>query len=781
MGHITFEHDGRITSKTPKQWLPVAAEIGVYARDFSGRSDIAANVGPNIGGKFSTACWTPLLADLDVNTDTCLPGYTPDRVNFSDPVFQLGAMPFVGAVTHEAAHARWTCWTPRDLGLRTKADKEVWTQALVEVVIALEESRIETLAAAKQPDKRDALAQCALSIVLKDFKVNNTLFGASISLALTVGRYALLSRDEIDRFRDLIEPYLPMGLMSRLEALIREYHRLPVKLAMDKAGPGDDYFAQMHDIASRWLVAIRETAAAVAEARKAESEARKAAEEAAAEAEPVEEDEDTPETDMEGPEDGSSVSGSGGAGAGEGEGSEGGAGAPETTPDASDEPAEDEETGEGAEGSEEPAEGTEADTEADTSGAEIEGEGSDLGEDPSDEGDGADSDEDAEGASDEPERDMGQPQPDLSSGIPGEDATGGRSVVVIVFEAPEPDAAPADAPEAEDAPEDEAPDLGDALRGEAGKAAMERENEALEEREKQVAERMMQDKAEDAARRSESKELMEKRHVTGTGQSGFGEYEDRSRGEARKPEPGERIAATRLAKTLERITFHDRTVVKRDRVVPGGKLRPRAAVAQAADRARGGHAQIPVWRAKERHHSPETPVKVAIATDVSGSMSGNEIPSAVLTYVLSNAVAGIDGEVATATFGNRGFLVNRAHERAETVQSWEANGSFEAFREAALLLDNELNLLDGNGARILVVFTDAHFVRPDHKEYAGTFMRLCKQRNVAVIWCSYDETPCQNFGHGTILRLTGSPADIANTLGEAIVQEVSKVESRRSA
>ncbi len=870
MGHLTFTHEGRADKRTPKHWLPLASQIAQYARKFAGRTDIIANVGPGIGGKYGTACWSPMLADLDVNTDTCLPGVAPDRVDFHNEIFQLGALPFVGAVTHEAAHARWSCWVPLTFVERTKAGREQWTQALVEVVIALEESRIEKLAVEKDPSKRDALAQCALSIVLKDFKVNNTLFGASISLALTVGRYALLSTDEIDNFRTLISPYLPLDLMPRLESLIREYHAIPAHLA--KTGePGDAYYEAMHDIASRWLIAIRETAAAVAVAAPApeaestrddddsaapstdESDAADADEpaeddsddsddapaedddaedvsdapevdddlDAADDDEPADEDvvapedgedadedesgepvadEDSPAGPEEGDEDAPAEAG-GADGEGAGEGSSEGA-EPRDSGDPQDEPVEDEDglaegaadsptpedsdasdaseelEGDGAESdapvddsTDEPAD-SDMDDETGDSEAGYDDEDSDLGEEGEYEDSDMDSDSDTDAGA-EPARDARAPQPDLRSGIPGEDAVDGRSVVIVVeFE----DAA--EAAEDDDA-EDEGPDLGDALREEAGKASMDREGEALEERAEKVAEQKIADKSADHARNDEADAMMERRH--GSGKSGFSDYAARSAMEPRKPEPSERVAANRLAAMLERITFHDRVVVKRDRVLPGGKLRPRAAVAQAADRSRGGRTQVPIWRAKERHHSAETPVKVGIATDVSGSMSGNVEPSAVLTYVLSHAVSTIDGQVATATFGNAGYLINRAYERSDTVQRWKANGSYEAFRDAALLLDNELNLLDSDGARILVVFTDSEFVEPEHAAYARTFMRLCKQKNVAVIWCSYNETPCENFGHGSIVRLEGSPADIANTLGEAIVHEVSKIEAKRSA
>lgn len=904
MGHLAFTKEGKVRQGTPDAWLPVAAQIARFARKLSGRGDIVANVGPGVGGQYATACWSHYLADLDVNTETCLPGYTPDRVNFEDPVFRLGALPFVGAVTHEAAHAAWTAWTPYDLGLRAKAGSEPWNRATIEIVVALEESRIERLAVMKHPENRDALAQCALSIVLRDFKVNNTLYGASLSLALTAGRYPILSVDEIDRFRSLVEPHLPLGLMARLEALIREYHAMPIRMAKGGDPMTDADYARMYDIASRWLIAIRETATELEAARKRE-EAREAAraerERAAAEAAAEDEDEDEPETDdtddepaedvdsEDEPEDEDVPSEDDAdeeseptedeapeaddpaepAPADEGDededGEDEGASEPAETGDPSEDadddaeaveaddeydeesevagaerPSEDMESGSAPEastagesgpesddtdvvdysdedddeGAPEPSEDVEdedSDADSDEDSDEDENateDGSDAGQDDLDLGNEEDTDEapptaagreyddestgpgeptgdlddnsdidhryDEEGDEDYdvdlPDRDVRQPQPDLRSGIPGEDEEG-QIVVVIVFD------------ENEDAPEepetDEGDSLADDIRSAAGEAAMDREADALDERAEQVAERKIADRAADGERHAMSAAAMAEQH--GESSHGFSTFCDSHRMAARDPKPGERIAANRLAGMLERITFHDRAVKKVDRLVPGGKLRPRAAVAKAADRSRGGRAEIPVWRAKERRHTAETPVTIGIMTDVSGSMGGNVEPSAVLTYVLSQAVSQIDGKVATAVFGSRGYLVNRAYERTTKVQPWQARDGHEAFREGALLIDEELNLLDGEGARILVVFTDSELVNGPDAEYASTFMRLCKQKNVAVIWCSYHETPISNYGHGAVLDLSGSAADIANTLGAAILKEVSKVEASRGA
>jgi hypothetical protein len=626
MAHLDYAEAGAKREdkrRTPDAWLHVAADVARYARDLISRGDVVANVGPGIGGPYGTACWTPALADMDVNTDTCLPGYAPDKVDFLDPVFQLGIMPFVGAVTHESAHARWTPWVPLTLMERAKAGAEPWDKATIQVIVALEESRIETLMArACDKHQRDALAACALSIVLRDFKVDDTPFGASISAALTLARSALLNRSEIARFRALLLEHLSADTLDALAALWTEYHDLH-PYEWDETVP-EAYYAAMFSIAERWVNLVKD---------------------------------------------------------------------------------------------------------------------------------------EAEG--------KGEP-----SGLPGDEGEGGEGVVITFC-----DADGAGTPSDDD--EGEGGALDEALRKIAGDAAMEREAEDLDKRGEKLVERKIADKAADHERRDAAAEIHRKHAPESHGYSSFAaSHKD----DPRKPTGAERAAASRLGGMLARITWHDKAITKVMRVLPGGKLRPRAAVQKAADRARGGRAEVPIWKAKERHHTDDTPIRVGILTDVSGSMGHLSKPSAVLTYVLSNAVASIEGQVATAVFGNHGYLVNRARERADVVQEWYALDGTEAFREGALLLDKELNLLDSvGGARILVIFTDSHLVSWTDAEYAKTFMRLCKAKGVTVVWANYREEPDSNFGYGALVAVTGDAAEIATQIGKAIVAEVEKVENARGA
>ena len=76
-----------------------------------------------------------------------------------------------------------------------------------------------------------------------------------------------------------------------------------------------------------------------------------------------------------------------------------------------------------------------------------------------------------------------------------------------------------------------------------------------------------------------------------------------------------------------------------------------------------------------------------------------------------------------------------------------------------------------------MIFTDSYFVNGTDATYARTFMALCKAKGVAVIWANVDGAPTDNYGYGTRVAVSGSPAQIAETLGKAVLAETKKVEA----
>jgi hypothetical protein len=123
-------------------------------------------------------------------------------------------------------------------------------------------------------------------------------------------------------------------------------------------------------------------------------------------------------------------------------------------------------------------------------------------------------------------------------------------------------------------------------------------------------------------------------------------------------------------------------------------------------------------------------------TDISGSMSSAMEPMAVTNWVMSEASRRIQARVASVYYGEGVFGGLRPGEHLEKVKVYAAPDSTERFDEAFKALDGALDLLRGNGARLLVIVSDFCYT-PDQLRAAEKWLARCKQSGVAVINLPY--------------------------------------------
>ena len=313
----------------------------------------------------------------------------------------------------------------------------------------------------------------------------------------------------------------------------------------------------------------------------------------------------------------------------------------------------------------------------------------------------------------------------------------------------------------------------DNMREKRRVAAEERREEAAKEAKRVKAAKAKAAEAFGAGSESESKDETPG-HGLGYDSSSFLK-------ESRSPLPEERAAAVQIARALEQAQYSDRAVTKVKAVVPPGRMRGRGAVQRAAEEARGAIARSEVWNAKRRAHTDEPPLTVGIMTDISGSMGGAAKPSAVMSWVMAEATRRIHGKVATVLFGVKIHGIVRAGQRQDKVRIYQPRDGHEAFQDAFEALDGELNLLNGSGARMLVILSDAHFVSPKHADYATKAMRWCRDRGVAVVWIDVSGGFFHNYGWGEVVTAEGSALDAAKNIGRIAVEAVKKANARMQA
>lgn len=242
--------------------------------------------------------------------------------------------------------------------------------------------------------------------------------------------------------------------------------------------------------------------------------------------------------------------------------------------------------------------------------------------------------------------------------------------------------------------------------------------------------------------------------------------------ERRKPTPEERQAATRLAQALRKVSYPTRAKTKVNVAVPPGRVNIREARNAQYQRQQRVEQTAKPFRTQQRAKTIHTQMRVGIGCDISGSMRPAEVPLAVARWVLADALHQVNGEVATVLFGNDAHGVQAPRERLTDIEVFSHNGGSEDYVGGFSMLDAALDLIDGEGARLLVLVTDGHFVRADAAEYAEVTMDMCKRAGVAVVWMDVTGYFARDdaYGHGTIVDVSGKkPVEVADLLGRAVI------------
>ena len=255
----------------------------------------------------------------------------------------------------------------------------------------------------------------------------------------------------------------------------------------------------------------------------------------------------------------------------------------------------------------------------------------------------------------------------------------------------------------------------------------------------------------------------------------------------RKPYNDERAAAVKLSALLDKAKYRDRDATEISSIVPPGRLRTRAMVQGAALKSKGVLTQVEPWRRTVRKHTDDPTLSVGVLVDISGSMADAMEPMAVTAWILSEAVRRVQGKAAMIYYGQGVFPVLKPGQHLDEVNVYSASDGTERFDKAFKALDGSLNLLDGTGARMLVVVSDGCYVR-DEENKAKQWVRACEAAGVAVTWIDFDHSGlhAKQIIKGTQARYvnareTGTgAADLAANIGKAAAAALTGVSKARA-
>lgn len=216
--------------------------------------------------------------------------------------------------------------------------------------------------------------------------------------------------------------------------------------------------------------------------------------------------------------------------------------------------------------------------------------------------------------------------------------------------------------------------------------------------------------------------------------SGPGEASTRSQLiEKRSPNGKERNSAVKIARALDRAKYRERGVIEVGSIIPPGKLNTRKIIQAKALEQKGIYTQPKAFSKKVRKHTDEPELSVGVMVDISGSMSSAMNPMASTAWIMGEAVRRVQGRCAMVYYGSDVFPTLKVGQRLKDVNVYSAPDGTEKFDRAFRALDGALNLLNGEGARLLVVVSDGHYTS-EEMESAKAWVARCSKNGVAVLW-----------------------------------------------
>ena len=286
------------------------------------------------------------------------------------------------------------------------------------------------------------------------------------------------------------------------------------------------------------------------------------------------------------------------------------------------------------------------------------------------------------------------------------------------------------------------------------------------------------------AKSSDAKEQNENREIANqvfSKSSGPGQSKTNSKlVEQRQPTSAELSASVRIGQWLEKAKYRERDEHEIASIVPPGRLRSKAILQNVALKSRGINQRVEPFRRTVRKHTDDPTLNVGIMVDISGSMGSAMKPMATTAWVMSSAVNRIQGNCAMVYFGNDVFPTLKIGQKLSEVNVYSASDGTEKFSKAFQALDGALNLLHGNGARLLVVVSDGEY-SGDEVPKSKEIVAKCKEAGVAILWLPFDSgRGARDIGgdYAEIVLGINQPEEASEIIGRSAERVMTRIGQR---
>jgi hypothetical protein len=322
-------------------------------------------------------------------------------------------------------------------------------------------------------------------------------------------------------------------------------------------------------------------------------------------------------------------------------------------------------------------------------------------------------------------------------------------------------------------------ELKDAMDEDADNSATDVESGLQEQQSKEEQKQELNERNSKSQRQNKTKNEANKVFSRSSG-GGTGSSSSRLQ-EQRPPKGKERANAVRLAQMLDKAKYRERSITEVKSVLPQGRLKTRIAIQNQALKAKGVHSELPAWRYTKRKHTDDPTLSIGVMVDISGSMSSAMESMATTAWVLSEAGRRVQARTAMVYFGQDVFATLKVGQKLEQVSVYTAPDGTEVFGRAFDALDGHLNLVYGEGVKLLVVVSDGHYTSNEHTN-ATNAVKLCADNGVAVLWLAPNTGWGSSMG-GAIVGKNGVVVDnldvneIASVIGKSATNALMKVAS----
>ena len=286
------------------------------------------------------------------------------------------------------------------------------------------------------------------------------------------------------------------------------------------------------------------------------------------------------------------------------------------------------------------------------------------------------------------------------------------------------------------------------------------------------------------AKSSDAKEQNENREIANqvfSKSSGPGQSRTNSKlVEQRQPTSAELSASVRIGQWLEKAKYRERDEHEIASIVPPGRLRSKAILQNVALKSRGVNQRVEPFRRTVRKHTDDPTLNVGIMVDISGSMGSAMKPMATTAWVMSSAVNRIQGNCAMVYYGNDVFPTLKIGQKLSEVNVYSASDGTEKFSKAFQALDGALNLLHGNGARLLVVVSDGEY-SGDEVPKSKEIVAKCKEAGVAILWLPFDSgRGARDIGgdYAEIVLGINQPEEASEIIGRSAERVMTRIGQR---